>query len=107
MVNLLGNAIHAIEGRPKKEIRIEARAEKGRVVIKVQDSGHGIPFKHLKMVFDPFYTTKKSGKGLGLGLTITERILNEMGGDIKAVKSDNGALFVISLHDSLERHESE
>ncbi len=97
MVNLLGNAIQAIEGCLTRKIDLHAYEDNDFAVIEVKDSGPGIPVEYLQNVFDPFYTTKPSGRGLGLGLTITERILKEMGGDIRAETSPDGALFIISL----------
>ena len=105
MVNLLGNAIHALDGCKVRKIVIDAKAVDTKAIIKVRDTGPGIPFTSLKKIFDPFFTTKQAGHGLGLGLTITERILNEMGGEIRAVKSDHGAVFVISLQLSIEANE--
>jgi len=97
LVNILGNAIHAVEGCSTRTISIHGYEKGDTVVIEVKDSGPGVPVTLLKKVFDPFYTTKPSGRGLGLGLTITERILKEMGGDIRAEGSSDGALFIISL----------
>ncbi|NNK96408.1 MAG: sensor histidine kinase [Desulfobacterales bacterium] len=106
MVNLLGNAIHAIEGRNKRDIDIQAFEADERVVIKVKDSGPGIGAEHLERIFDPFVTTKPSGQGLGLGLTISERILKEMGGDIRVETSPEGAIFIITLHRATGRNEN-
>ncbi len=97
IVNLLGNAIHAVEGRKIRNISINGFESGEKAIIEVEDSGPGISQEHLSMIFDPFYTTKRSGQGLGLGLTISERILKEMAGDIRAETSPEGALFIISL----------
>jgi two-component system C4-dicarboxylate transport sensor histidine kinase DctB len=97
IVNLLGNAIHAVEGRKIRNISINGFESGEKAIIEVKDSGPGISQEHLSMIFDPFYTTKRSGRGLGLGLTISERILKEMAGDIRAETSPEGALFIISL----------
>ncbi len=97
IVNLLGNAIHAVEGRKIRNISINGFESGEKAIIEVEDSGPGISPEHLSKIFDPFYTTKRSGRGLGLGLTISERILKEMAGDIRAETSPEGALFIISL----------
>jgi two-component system C4-dicarboxylate transport sensor histidine kinase DctB len=97
IVNLLGNAIHAVEGRKIRNISINGFESGEKAIIEVKDSGPGISQEHLSKIFDPFYTTKRSGRGLGLGLTISERILKEMAGDIRAETSPEGALFIISL----------
>lgn len=97
LVNILNNAIQAMEDRDRRTIVIQARCDEQRVTISVQDSGPGIAVEYQKRIFDPFFTTKKPGQGLGLGLTISKRILKEMGGDITILPSSQGALFVISL----------
>lgn len=98
IVNLLGNAIQAVEGRNIRHIEILAYEKADRAIIEVKDSGGGISAENLSKVFDPFYTTKPSGQGLGLGLTITERILKDIGGDVRAETSSSGAIFIISLN---------
>jgi two-component system, NtrC family, C4-dicarboxylate transport sensor histidine kinase DctB len=100
LVNLIGNALHAIEGSSVPEIRIRSCRKKGKVSIIVQDSGTGIQPEHLPHIFEPFYTTKQSGQGLGLGLTITDRILREMNGEIHVVESNNGATFEFILEEA-------
>jgi len=98
IVNLLGNAIQAVEGRNIRHIEILAYEKADRAIIEVKDSGGGISAENLSKVFDPFYTTKPSGQGLGLGLTITERISKDIGGDVRAETSSSGAIFIISLN---------
>jgi two-component system, NtrC family, C4-dicarboxylate transport sensor histidine kinase DctB len=100
MVNLIGNALQAVEGSPLREIKISSFRNNGMVSINVQDSGTGISPEHLPHIFEPFYTTKTSGQGLGLGLTITERILREMNGEIRVVESNNGAKFNLILEEA-------
>ncbi len=97
IVNLISNALHAVEDREIREIEIFSTIEENRVSITIQDSGPGIAPEHLPHIFDPFYTTKQSGQGLGLGLSITDRILREMNGEIKVVASEKGARFVFTL----------
>jgi len=106
MVNLMGNAIDAIEGCSLRQISINGFEAGNKAVIEVKDSGPGIPSEKLSQIFDPFYTTKPSGQGLGLGLTITERILKEMGGEILAETSPEGTVFIISLSLSTGRNEN-
>lgn len=68
------------------------------VVIEVHDNGPGIPDEHLETVFDPFFTTKEPGKGTGLGLSICARLIEGMGGRIRASRSpEGGACFTIRL----------
>lgn len=97
MVNLIGNALHAVDGLEVQEIQILARRSGAKVAITVADSGDGIPPEHLPHIFEPFFTTKGSGQGLGLGLTITERILHEMNGEIHVLASEGGAKFLFTL----------
>ena len=100
LVNLIGNAIQAVEDQEQRNIRVHCRREQGRVRITVQDSGPGIAPEHLPHIFEAFYTTKDPGQGLGLGLTITARILEEMGGDIMASDGETGARFEIYLSEA-------
>ena len=98
--NLLLNAVQAMTG--EGEIRIEAEKKKsdengtGWVVIRVQDTGKGIPSENVEKIFDPFFTTREGGTGLGLA--VVYRIVESHGGKIHA-KSDGakGALFQIEL----------
>ncbi|MFV0438194.1 MAG: ATP-binding protein [Desulfopila sp.] len=100
LVNLLSNGIQAVEGRSKKEISIEAHSDDGHLVlIRVTDSGPGIDLVDPQQIFEPFFTTKNSGQGLGLGLTISDRILQEMRGSIRIVPraAGQGACFEITV----------
>jgi two-component system C4-dicarboxylate transport sensor histidine kinase DctB len=100
LVNLIGNALQAVDGRTVREIRIAAGRNSGKACISIEDSGAGILPEHLPHIFEPFYTTKQSGQGLGLGLTITERIIKEMNGEIRVVPSDKGAKFEFILEEA-------
>ncbi len=100
LVNLIGNALQSIEEESVRKISIKAIKQNDRVAVIVQDSGEGIDNEHLPNIFEPFYTTKKSGQGLGLGLTITKRILHDMNGEIKVGKSASGAKFEFFLEEA-------
>lgn len=97
LVNLMTNAMHAMEDQPVKHIVLSCSAQQGRVLVAVEDTGTGITNDNLKRIFDPFYTTKKSGHGLGLGLTISDRIVRDFGGKIIYVPTANGAKFEFTL----------
>lgn len=98
LVNLLGNAVHAVEGLDRQLVRVHSYIRDERVIITVTDSGCGVEADNLPYIFDPFFTTKKSGQGLGLGLAITDRILREMNGTIRYVEmAEPGACFEIEL----------
>jgi len=94
-VNLLGNAIDAIEERDPAHPRIDlsvALAERTddedeRLAVTIKDNGVGIPEENLKQIFELFYTSKPAGKGTGLGLSIVHNILQKLGGEIR-VESD-------------------
>ncbi len=97
LVNLISNAMQAIEGQEEKEILLECHAIGEKVVIAVHDNGPGVSIENLNQIFDPFFTTKKSGQGLGLGLTISDRIVRDFGGQIILVQSNKGARFEFTL----------
>jgi signal transduction histidine kinase len=96
MENLTKNAVDAMQGVGR--IDITTGAEKSIVWIEVKDTGKGIPRKHFKTVFNPGYTTKK--RGWGLGLTLVKRIVEEYhGGRIYVKESElgKGTTFRIEL----------
>jgi signal transduction histidine kinase len=96
IVNLLLNAVQALKGQGK--IQIELSAADSGAFISVDDSGPGIPDSQKESVFDPFYSTKESGKGTGLGLAICRKLIEEHGGHIEALDSSlGGARFTILL----------
>jgi len=97
LVNLISNAMQAIEGQEEKKILVECHALNEKVVVAVHDNGPGVAVKHLNEIFEPFFTTKKSGQGLGLGLTISDRIIRDFGGQITLVQSSEGARFEFIL----------
>ena len=97
LVNLISNAMQAIEGQKLKKIIIDCHAVDDKVVIAVQDNGPGVSAEHLQDIFEPFFTTKKTGQGLGLGLTISDRIIRDFGGQIILAESNEGARFEFTL----------
>lgn len=99
-LNLLVNAAQAIpEGRAEENaIEISTFAQSGRVVVEIRDTGPGIAPEAIARIFDPFYSTKPVGVGTGLGLTICQRIVTEMGGSIEVVSEPgHGSLFRVTL----------
>jgi hypothetical protein len=80
LINLIVNAIQSIES--SGEVRIECGAENGMVCLTVSDTGQGIPADELDRIFEPYYSTKKLG--IGLGLAITKRFVEDHGGTISA-----------------------
>lgn len=97
VTNLAENAFEA--AGPEVEVRMGACYDTRRrknVVLWVQDSGPGIPGRDLEKIFTPFFTTKKSG--IGLGLTLAHKWIREMGGEIRASNApEGGARFEIRL----------
>ncbi|MES9944370.1 MAG: ATP-binding protein [Candidatus Thiodiazotropha sp.] len=101
LINLINNAIHAIGTHSPGTITITTEQDTGQIMIHVDDTGPGIDEQKLEMIFEPFYTTRESG--LGLGLSISARIIDSMNGRL-AVKNlkPSGARFTITLPDSDE-----
>lgn len=81
IINLLRNALDATRDRPDPQIDLLLTAGE-TAVLTVRDNGHGIA--DLENLFEPFYTTKKPGDGVGLGLAISSGIVNDLGGRLTA-----------------------
>jgi signal transduction histidine kinase len=82
----------------KPEVSVQTKKENNRVRITVSDNGNGIPQNILDKIFQPFFTTKPTGQGTGLGLSLSYDIIKAQGGEIKVETKDNsGAYFVITL----------
>ncbi|MFH2204957.1 MAG: ATP-binding protein [Elusimicrobiota bacterium] len=82
LLNLINNAIDAIDHKEGGQVTIRTRMEGEDVLLEVADTGQGIPEAIKKRLFDPFFTTKAVGKGTGLGLSICHGIISKMGGRI-------------------------
>lgn len=98
LVNLIGNAIHAMSGIPSKQRRIDIHTRKAgsTLTMQIRDRGRGIPQEHLDRIFEPFHTTRSDG--LGMGLAICRRIVEAHGGNIRAANhKSGGAEFSFSL----------
>lgn len=98
LVNLITNAIDAVAGSDDRRIEIRVTEEADTVNVTIRDSGTGIAEEDLPNVFDPFFTSKEVGKGLGLGLSITYGIVKQFQGTISAANHpDGGAVFTLTL----------
>jgi histidine kinase len=104
LFNLVSNARDAINMKEDQSdkspriISIKTFGQDGRVCISVADTGTGIPESKLDKIFEPFYTTKEVGKGMGLGLAISFGIVRDYQGDIKVVSEHGkGAVFTLSF----------
>ncbi|HVV81536.1 MAG TPA: ATP-binding protein [Kofleriaceae bacterium] len=101
-VNLILNAIHATRapgaGPGPHRVRLEVAAEGGKVGVAVIDSGCGIEPADLPHIFDPFYTSKAPGDGVGLGLAISRSIVASLAGDIRVESQPGlGSRFTVVL----------
>jgi two-component system NtrC family sensor kinase len=94
IIALATNAIDAIERGGTLTFR--AFSEPNRVVIEIQDTGHGIAPENVSKIFEPFFTTKEVGKGTGLGLAVCYGIITEHGGRL-SVRSNIGAGTTFSI----------
>lgn len=95
-VNLLSNAVASIESQGT--IEVKTWAEKDHAVVEIKDSGHGMDEQTASKIFTPFFTTKPQGKGMGLGLSIAQSIIEMHKGSISVKsKQGQGSTFVIQL----------
>jgi len=98
ILNLLNNAMQAIQGEGDIMVSTRVDRQTQTVVVEVQDSGSGIAPEALPHIFDPFFTTKPAGQGTGLGLSICYGIIHKLGGRLTAANiAPHGAVFTIIL----------
>jgi signal transduction histidine kinase len=105
LMNIINNAFYAVADRKKNDsgnykpvVTILTTAQKGKVIISVKDNGNGIPQKILDKIFQPFFTTKPTGQGTGLGLSLAYDIVKTHGGELKVnSKEGEGTEFMIKL----------
>ena len=105
VLNLINNAFYAVDERQKQgqngyepTVSVSTSRDRDKVEIKVEDNGNGIPKKVLDKIFQPFFTTKPTGHGTGLGLSLAYDIIKAHGGEIKVESKENeGATFMIKL----------
>ncbi|WP_224067560.1 ATP-binding protein [Vibrio penaeicida] len=96
LVNLITNAIQAMDMQPQKHIQLKLHATSDYVMIDIEDTGPGITQDTLNQLFEPFYTTKQNG--LGLGLSISQQIMQTMDGELQAGNTEHsGACFRLLL----------
>ncbi len=105
ILNLLTNAFYVVN--EKKQLKTEGyeptvsiatKKENDKILISVKDNGNGIPQKLLDKIFQPFFTTKPTGQGTGLGLSLSYDIVKAHGGELKVeTKEGEGTTFTISL----------
>jgi signal transduction histidine kinase len=113
--NIISNALDAIATQARYEsigesahIRVETRGadDDSEVLLVVRDSGPGLSKEAEARLFEPFYTSKPSGKGLGLGLAITKEALNSMGASIRISNDSRGGVEVVIVLQAAARTQS-
>src|SRR6185369_6704347 len=105
VLNLINNAFYAVDEKKKQNqngyeptVSVSTKKVNEKVEIKVRDNGNGIPQKVLDKIFQPFFTTKPTGQGTGLGLSLSYDIVKAHGGEIKVnTKENEGTEFTIVL----------
>ena len=105
VLNLINNAFYAVSEKQKQNIStyepivsVNTKKLVNNVEIRVSDNGNGIPNKVLDKIFQPFFTTKPTGAGTGLGLSLSYDIVKAHGGEIKVeTKEGEGSEFTIEL----------
>jgi len=105
ILNLINNAFYAVNEKQKQNlddyeplVTVSTVKQNGKVEIKVKDNGNGISQKIVDKIFQPFFTTKPTGQGTGLGLSLAYDIVKAQGGEIKVEsKEGEGAEFILQL----------
>jgi signal transduction histidine kinase len=106
ILNLINNAFYAVDEKKKQTLNgyeptvlVSTKKNNGKVEIKVNDNGNGIPQKVVDKIFQPFFTTKPTGQGTGLGLSLSYDIVKAHGGELKVeTKEGEGSQFLIQLN---------
>jgi two-component system NtrC family sensor kinase len=104
LLNLFNNAFYAVMQRKKDEngnyepiVSVWTKKLDGKILISVKDNGTGIPQNIVNKIFQPFFTTKPTGQGTGLGLSLAYDIIKAHGGEIKVeTKEGEGTEFIIT-----------
>ncbi|NMX71793.1 sensor histidine kinase [Pseudomonas sp. WS 5532] len=98
LVNLIGNALDAMQAQPAPELWLDGHSSEGKYRLQVRDNGHGIDPEARKHLFEPFFTTKPGEQGLGLGLTLSASLAAATGGNLAVEHpASGGTAFVLCL----------
>ncbi len=105
VLNLITNAFYAVDEKKKQRpggyeptVSVSTKKTGDKVLISVKDNGNGIPQKILDKIFQPFFTTKPTGQGTGLGLSLSYDIIKVHGGELKVETNEGeGSKFIIQL----------
>lgn len=97
LLNLLNNAMDAVVSCDKKWISVDVADTDGKVTIAITDSGPGIPPEDKPKVFDPFFSTKPAGAGIGIGLSLAQRMAKAHHGELRLAPDSPNTRFVLTL----------
>jgi signal transduction histidine kinase len=105
ILNLFTNAFYVVDEKKKKgipnyepTISVKTKISGNNILISIKDNGNGIPKNILDKIFQPFFTTKPTGQGTGLGLSLSYDIIKAHGGELKVeTKEGDGSEFIISI----------
>jgi signal transduction histidine kinase len=106
LLNIFNNAFYSVNEKKKKEgesfepkVSVKTSVETGRAITRIRDNGLGIPKKVIDKIYQPFFTTKPTGEGTGLGLSLSYDIITKLhGGELKVeTKEGEYAEFLIVL----------
>lgn len=97
LINLLNNAHDAVESLKDRWVRVEVEERDGEVVFSVTDSGKDLSVEIMEKLFQPFFTTKKEGKGIGIGLSVSKRIIDTHSGRFEIDASSANTRFLVRL----------
>lgn len=98
LVNLVGNALDALKTQEgARRVYVGASRDGERALVRVADNGPGIAAEAAAHLFEPFFSTKPQGEGLGLGLVISESIVREWGGSLRLAPATVGATFEFDM----------
>ncbi len=99
LLNIINNAHQAMQQvRGTRSLKVSTSAEEGKILIRISDSGPGIAAALIEKVFEPFYTTKAAGEGTGLGLSLSQGLVKEHGGQIRVESLvGKGTAFTVEL----------
>lgn len=101
LVNIVANALEAMIDHKAPTIEIILHTTQDRIEIAIRDHGPGVPNEDLEQLFEAFYTTKTTGMGMGLGMSISQNIISDFGGTLSVGNhADGGAIFTVSLQRS-------